>query len=578
MVKTIRNAIAGIYVVLRNICGIIMLAGLIFTGIRILLSSNIPTKKTQYLMLIQDWLIGMALLIFSHIIMIGIFYISDTLVNALSLSIMGIGGLNANLIAQCILSFDSAEQLICLIMLGYLIYLTIVFAIAYFKRFLWICVLTVFAPVISIMYAFGPQTKHIYSTWLREYITTVFVQPFHMIVYWVLISIPLNIANSSGKFDLGSNFFEIIYALISLSFIRPAESYIRQLFGMDKGVVGVASFDSGKQTLDAFKKAIEDVVKKIVMVGAVVATGGAAAGVAAAEAANAASGISGALGTASETEGIAGVLGEAGGINDVQEAEGVEKNTGKEESMGSSPVLTTTQESSLLDSEVAVPKFDPNNLTPDQRLEKAKLTGQLQRGEISEEDLTNTQKNLLGLNKKEEGLGKEDRIGKSGKSEESARNNRTSKSEEAEELKEAAEKLKEAAETIEGKVGFEEGNGNISEEEASNSLFRRILNKPIGVANLGRDIANGDKSIFDVMSDGYNTKLGKVYKAIMVTEKYGLLFSSEEYVKNRVKLLRQKQEMINQLSDTIAQEMNELSFQSRELFFEGEQTNENRGS
>ena len=74
------------------------------------------------------------------------------------------------------------------------------------------------------------------------------------------------------------------------------------------------------------------------------------------------------------------------------------------------------------------------------------------------------------------------------------------------------------------------------------------------------------------------TVSGKVYKAVMVTEKYGLLFSSEEYVKNRVKLLRQKQEMINQLSDNIAQEMNELSFQSRDLFFEGEQTNENRGS
>ena len=63
-----------------------MLAGLIFTGIRILLSANIPTKKTQYLALLQDWLIGLALLIFSHIIMVLIFEVTDAITIALSKS------------------------------------------------------------------------------------------------------------------------------------------------------------------------------------------------------------------------------------------------------------------------------------------------------------------------------------------------------------------------------------------------------------------------------------------------------------------------------------------------------------
>ena len=87
ILTNVTKAVAKFYVILRNICAIIMLAGLIFTGIRILLSSNIPTKKTQYLMLLQDWLIGMALLIFSHIIMILVFEMSDALVEALSVSI-----------------------------------------------------------------------------------------------------------------------------------------------------------------------------------------------------------------------------------------------------------------------------------------------------------------------------------------------------------------------------------------------------------------------------------------------------------------------------------------------------------
>lgn len=83
----VTKAVAKFYVILRDICAVIMLGGLIFTGIRILLSSNIPTKKTQYLMLLQDWIMGLALLIFSHVIMIFIFEMCDAITTALSVSI-----------------------------------------------------------------------------------------------------------------------------------------------------------------------------------------------------------------------------------------------------------------------------------------------------------------------------------------------------------------------------------------------------------------------------------------------------------------------------------------------------------
>lgn len=281
MVMAVRQSIANIYVTLRNICGYIMLAGLIYTGIQILITSNMPTKKTQYLMILQDWLIGMILLIFSHIIMIGVFYVSDTLTNALKLSLGGIGGLNATLVANCLSSFDSAEQIICLIMLAYLIWLTVIFAIAYFKRFLWVCVLIVFAPLISVMYAFGPQTKQIYSKWLREFVMTVFVQPFHLIIYWVLVSIPMDIVNSNGGMATSiGNSFEVIYALVAISFIRPAESYMRQLFGMNQGIANMASYDSGKQTFDQIKRTVTETVKKVGLAIATIYTGGAAGAVA----------------------------------------------------------------------------------------------------------------------------------------------------------------------------------------------------------------------------------------------------------------------------------------------------------
>lgn len=273
----IKKGIAGTYVILRNICAMIMLAGLLFTGIRILITSNTPSKMAQWRQLLQDWLVGMVLLIFSHVIMYGVFWMSDTITDALSDQLLGFGGLNFNLVKECILSFDSAVQIVCLVMLAYLIYLTIIFIIAYFKRLMWICVLIVIAPIVSTMYAFGNQTKRIYSNWLREYITTVLVQPFHLIVYYVLVSIPLN-AVSGGSWEYtGANIFTTIYALGALSFIKPAEKYIRHLMQMDQGIAEQASFDSGKQTFDAAIDAFSDLVKKAVMIGGMVATGGATA-------------------------------------------------------------------------------------------------------------------------------------------------------------------------------------------------------------------------------------------------------------------------------------------------------------
>lgn len=57
IMEGVRKAVARIYYLLRNICGFIMLGGLIFTGIRILTSTNIPSKKSQYLYYLQDWII-----------------------------------------------------------------------------------------------------------------------------------------------------------------------------------------------------------------------------------------------------------------------------------------------------------------------------------------------------------------------------------------------------------------------------------------------------------------------------------------------------------------------------------------
>lgn len=408
LIVNIREAIASIYTTIRDVCGYIMLAGLIFTGIKILVGSNIPSKNTRWLEALQDWLIGMALLIFSHIIMIVLFKVSDLLTNALSTSLTGFGSINFTLISQCLLSWDSAEQIVYLIMLGYLIYLTVIFAVSYFKRLMWICVLIVIAPIVSIMYAFGQSGKRIYSNWFREYILGVLVQPFHLIVYYILVSVPLNMVNSSGGFDLMSNGFEIIYALGAMSFIRPAEKYVRQLFGMDKGIADMASFDSGKKTITDAKNMVEDfgkklvgVVQKVAAVAFAVYTGG--AGAAAIGGTSTAVGAESVASTGATGGGLLGT-GAAGGV---EASEGLSGMTGMENlGEGAGNLLdfgTTGQEEpafSLSSSSIGgaiddLPDEDPLSLSRRESLEE-----QLADGQISKEDLSLEDRQLLGLDDK----------------------------------------------------------------------------------------------------------------------------------------------------------------------------------
>lgn len=271
ILTNVTKAVARFYVMLRDIAAVVMLGGLIFTGIRILLSANVPTKKTQYLMMLQDWLIGMGLLIFSHIIMILIFTMTDALVNALSIS-MG-GGIKWQIIKQMGGSFDSNTQIIALVLYHWINILLIIFAIAYFKRFFWTCILVVFAPIMCVMYAFGQQTKQIYGNWLKEFVTNAFVQPFHLIVYTVLITFPMEIANGSTWTWSWNNGTEMTYCLMAMTMIRPAEKYLRRMFGMDKGIANMASYDSGKKTITDIGKAAVAVAKTAIAI----KTGGASA-------------------------------------------------------------------------------------------------------------------------------------------------------------------------------------------------------------------------------------------------------------------------------------------------------------
>lgn len=283
LMKQLKQATAGLYYITRNLAVVILLCLLIYAGIRIVMSSNVATEKAKWKEYLYDWLKALALVMFVHILMIGIFYISDVITAGLS----GAFG-NDTIVSNILYNFDNTSALdvmssiVYIIMYGYITYLTIVFLLAYFKRLFYIIVMIIVAPIISSLYALGKTGKQRFNKWFQEFVMGVMVQPFQLLIYSVLFLIPINVMTSSG-FELGAGIGKVtyatldtqIFALIAISMIRPIEKFMRNIFGFTGTALdNVASFESGKRTLDKGAEVVKETAKTAVMVGGAIATGG----------------------------------------------------------------------------------------------------------------------------------------------------------------------------------------------------------------------------------------------------------------------------------------------------------------
>ena len=70
------------------------------------------------------------------------------------------------------------------------------------------------------------------------------------------------------------------------------------------------------------------------------------------------------------------------------------------------------------------------------------------------------------------------------------------------------------------------------------------------------------------------TRSGRGFKAIMITNDIGILFSNEVYIGDRVKKLVQQKKFLDKASDEILDEINSLSFNSKQELYELMKSNE----
>lgn len=519
LASSLKKVVANVYVLLRNIAAIVLLCLLIYTGIRILLQTAHPYEQAKWKASLLDWVKALCLLLFMHYLMVGVFYVSDLLVASLSESFG-----NTSIVASIRLSFQNTSMFtnagtvywIYLIMYAYVTYLTIVFMIAYFKRFVWVIICIIISPIVAVTEALGGKAR-IFDKWFKEYIMAVIIQPFHMLIFFVLVAIPLGLNGTDtaewhpfGEWNY-TTMIEQVYMLLSISMIRPAERFLMGLFGFGGAQIAKqASSESGVQTVKVVTDGVKQVAQTAIQIGAAVATGGASLAAGGAAAAGATAGATGGKALASS---VAKATVETTGAEAAETTLGTGFEAGP--GIGLNPTMETGLNTGNLDLDKEEEQIASENVALDDLM--AEFTDP--NADVSEEDLQalqemydEQQERIARFNQaKEESevdgedSSKDNKLDKGqadtkaeskADAEATADNASQENSDEATALKEAAEELKEAADELKGeetgaentKLQLKDGTEiDVSDEEfeqamgmkdnESNSLADKLLNR-----------------------------------------------------------------------------------------------------
>lgn len=259
----LQKTVSSWYNAIRNICLVLMLSVLVYIGIRILLSS-VASDKAKYQTMLKDWFVGLCLLFLMHYIMAFSVTIVDKITGVVSTSLdnnkymafipktdkieedleelgmadslkyeengregyMWPSNLMGYLRLKAQINTNGWQYIGEAIMFLILTIFTVMFTVTYLKRLLYMTFLTILAPLVALTYCIDKLNDgqaQGFNKWLKEYIFNLLIQPVHLLLYYILIT--------SSFETMGKN---VIYSIVAIGFMIPAEKLLRSLFGFEK--------------------------------------------------------------------------------------------------------------------------------------------------------------------------------------------------------------------------------------------------------------------------------------------------------------------------------------------------------
>lgn len=262
----LRESIATWYYIMRIIASAILLVILIYVGIRMALAS-IADDKAKYKKMLFDWVMGLALIFVMHYIAIFVIYCNEAIVNAIKAAYNSVNNnaeetINA-LCKKALIGGGLVADAAMIIYVG-IVFQTIFYLIAYLNRMLKVGFLLVISPLITVTYSIdkmGDGKAQALDTWLKEYIYTILIQPFHCIIYFSFISVSFSLV-SQGGFDFSYNQLSAgILAILCIKFINDGEKIVRKIFGFQDDNSKTSMIGGAMMAVAAVKATSNAIVK-----------------------------------------------------------------------------------------------------------------------------------------------------------------------------------------------------------------------------------------------------------------------------------------------------------------------------
>ena len=251
-INEFRKNIAMWYYVLRFIATAILLAILVYIGIRMAIST-VAEEKAKYKKMIVDWVTSIALLYLLHYIIVFVIEVNTALVDMLTAvsNEADMGIIIAGLLTTAVSPVSGIGGWAACILYVIFIWQTLKFFIMYAKRMITIGFLILISPLITITYSIdraGDQKAQALNAWLKEFIYNVLIQPFHCILYLSFAETAFK-AVTFGDPDEVLTFFArsvfawgegdsqiaiMIFAVLCLTFVNSGEKIIRDIFGFNR--------------------------------------------------------------------------------------------------------------------------------------------------------------------------------------------------------------------------------------------------------------------------------------------------------------------------------------------------------
>lgn len=293
----LRPTISNWYTILRDISLVALLSVLVYTGIRILISST-SNDKAKYKQMLVDWVVAICLLFmmqyimsFSNLFVEKIIDLVDTTqinseekdTNVIEPEMYDISdekmvkkayealvsdpakkgkisseesspyynyfvdssgnaaGSNAtrllwpaeNFMQQARINLqlldDNKDTFVSIgwkLIYVVLVVFTFIFIFTYLKRVIYMAFLTLIAPLVALTYPIDKMADgkaQAFNSWFKEYVFNLLIQPMHLILYTVLVGSAMDFASEN-----------ILYVIVALGFMVPAEKLLRRFFGFEK--------------------------------------------------------------------------------------------------------------------------------------------------------------------------------------------------------------------------------------------------------------------------------------------------------------------------------------------------------